>query len=95
MTGTQIIRNVLARHREKPSIGLEITLPINWQMDVDLARALKGDLEFDGHGWEVRRATPSLGNMLPSKCGLYMFVFRSHLTMPMANEADHRPSWVL
>lgn len=95
MTGTQIVRDVLARHREKPSIGLDIALPINWQMDVDLARVLKRDLEAGGHAWEVRRVTPSLGDMLPSKCGLYMFVFRSHLTMPMADGAEHRPSWVL
>ncbi len=95
LTGTQIVRDTLARHREQPSIGLDLTFPINWQLDVDLARMLSKDLRGAGTAWEVRRATPSLGDMVPAKCGLYMFVYRSHLDLAMAKGADHQPSWVL
>lgn len=95
MTGTQIVRDVLARHREQPSIGLGLTFPINWQIDSDLGAALSKDLNASGATWEVRRATPSLGQSIPAKCGLYMFVYRSHLRMSLADGADHQSTWVL
>lgn len=95
LTDAQTIRNSLARHREQPSIGLSLTFPIYWQMDVDLAAMLGKDLGGAGGTWEVRRATPSLANSIPAKCGLYMFVFRSHLKMSMADDGHHQPTWVL
>lgn len=95
MTGTQIVRDALARHREQPSIGLDLTLPINWQIDSDLCMALGRDLEGVGGAWEVRRATPSLWQSIPSKCGIYMFVYRSHLKMSLADGNSHHATWIL
>ena len=95
LTGTKIIRDTLARHREQPSIGLGLTFPINWQIDSDLGSALTKDLGGTGVAWEIRRATPSLWQSIPSKCGLYMFVYRSHLKMNLEDGSDHQATWVL
>ena len=95
MTGTQIVRTALARHREQPSIGLGMSLPINWQIDSDLSAALGKDLANTGASWEVRRATPSLWQTIPFKSGLYMFVYRSHLKMGLADGGFHQATWVL
>ena len=94
MTGIQLIRDTLARHREHPSIGLDITFPIYWQMDADLGKIVGNDLGEHG-SWEIMRATPSLGDRIPARTGLYMFVFRSHLSLALPNGATHRPTWVL
>ena len=95
MTGTQIIRDTLARHREQPSIGLGFSLPINWQLDSDLGAMLTKDLSAAGAAWEIRRATPSLWQSIPSKCGLYMFVYRSHLKMNLEDGNQHQATWAL
>ncbi len=94
MTSKQIVREVLARHREQPSVGLDITFPIYWQMDEDLGHAI--EVELKAHGsWECMRATPSLGDHIPAKTGLYMFVFRSHIELSLDGNSGHRPLWVL
>ena len=95
MTGIQIIRDALARHREQPSIGLGLTFPINWQIDSDLGSTLSKDLGNTGGSWEIRRATPGLWHSIPSKCGLYMFVYRSHLKMNLENGSGHQATWML
>lgn len=95
LTGIQIIRDTLARHREQSSIGLGLTLPINWQLDSDLGSALTNDLSGAGAAWEVRRATPGLWQSIPSRCGLYMFVYRSHLKMNLEDGTHHQATWVL
>lgn len=96
MANIELVRRALAKHRGQPSPALRIDFPIDWQMDADLGEVLSKDLRDLGSKWEIRRATPTLGDMIPAKAGLYMFVFRSYFQMPLASDAGiHTPAWVL
>lgn len=95
LTSAQTIRETLARHREQPSIGLPLTFPISWQIDPDLGVMLGKDLKSTGSAWEIRRATPGLWHSIPAKCGLYMFVYRSHLKLQLDDDGQHQATWVL
>jgi hypothetical protein len=95
LTNAQIIRETLARHREQPSICLPLTFPISWQIDPDLGEMLSKDLHATGSAWEIRRATPGLWQSIPAKCGLYMFVYRSHLKLELDDSQKHQATWVL
>lgn len=93
MTGMQVMRDALARHRDHPAITLPFSLPINWILDSDLGKTLASDLHASGGSWEIRRATPTLA--VPAECGLYMFVYRSHLKLDLAIGGAHEATWVL
>jgi hypothetical protein len=93
LTGPQVIRDTLARHRDHPAISLPFSLPINWMLDADLGDALSKDLSVEGGSWETRRATLDL--KVPAECGLYMFVYRSHLKLNLAHGGGHQATWVL
>ena len=95
MSGPTIVRDVLARHREDPSIALAFEFAIYWQMDQDIGATLGKDLRNLCSKWEVRRAIPSLWTSLPSCSGLYMFVYRTPLSFECANDAMVEPRWVL
>ncbi len=95
LTSEKMVRETLARHRDQPAIALPLTFPINWQMDPDLGEMLSKDLSATGSTWEVRRATPSLWQMIPAKTGLYMFVYRSHLKLDLDDQQRHQATWVL
>ena len=56
---------------------------------------LTTDLLKTGAKWEMRRATKGCAALIPAKCGLYMFVYRSHLTMEIEGKPAHRQTWVL
>lgn len=95
MTSLQTVRQTLARHREQPAIGLSLVFPINWQMDPDLGETLTKDLRATGAAWEIKRATRSLWQTIPDKCGLYMFVYRSHLNLDLDSDQTHQGTWIL
>lgn len=90
-----MVRETLARHRDRHAISLPLNLPLNWQMDPDLGEMLCKDLKATGAAWEVRRATPNLWQSIPAKTGLYMFVYRSHVALELDGGACHRTTWVL
>lgn len=93
LPSAKAIRDVLAVHRDQPSIALDFSFPINWQMDETIGETLVNDLKKFGGEWEAMRATKSLGDHLPAKTGLYMFVFRSPVELLKSGVA-HRPLWV-
>lgn len=63
-------------------------------MDADIGATIKADLGVHG-GWENMRATPTLGNHIPLRTGLYMFVYRSQIDFVMADGTSHIPTWIL
>lgn len=76
-------------------IGLGHDHPIGFQMDVDYCGAITDELAAKGSQWEKRLATPTLWNQIPSKPGVYLFLFESTLTLHTANEGQFRPRIVL
>ena len=93
------VREALARNRDRPSINLSFDFPINWQIDLELSETLAKDLKTHGAAWEILRATPDLASSIPPKHGVYMFVYRSHLKLQVADQSahplDHPITWVL
>jgi len=55
---------------------------------------VSSDLASVGMKWEHQRAVKELWRILPPVSGLYMFVFRSPLTLS-AVAGSHQPIWVL
>jgi len=80
------ISQLLAFHREGPNMGLEIFIPLNYQMDLEFCDATSSALAKSGGAWEVKKATPDLWRQLPKEGGLYMFVFESALSLSLASE---------
>lgn len=89
------MKTSLARHRDDGSQLLRIHLPVDKLLDAERCDSLSADIRtFCGSdGWEVRKATSSLGRYLPDECGLYMFVWKPHLTVPLAVGHEDRRLW--
>ena len=95
MSGPAIVRDVLARHREDPSVALPFEFAIYWQLDQEVGATLAKDLEDHGAKWEIRRAIPSLWTSIPACSGLYMFVYKTPLKFHCAHDDQIHPRWVL
>lgn len=90
----RLVEASLARHRNDRPPAVELNLPLFPNLDVARCNVVSSDLAKVGHKWEHQRAVKELWRTLPSTSGLYMFVFRSPLTLS-AVAGSHQPSWVL
>ena len=95
LTSKKHVRDALARHLDEAPIALDLILPLHWQLDEAVGETLTTDLLGTGGKWEILTATRGCATVIPPKCGLYMFVYRSHLTMEFENKPPHRQTWVL
>ena len=89
------VRQVLAKYRANPSVGLSFELPIYFQMDQDVCQVLTDEVYKHGAQWEVRTATPNLYQQIPACCGIYMFLFQSNFKFELANQLAFSPAWIL
>ena len=92
----QAVKRAIARHIDGPPASLDLLLPIDRHMNLDLCDGLGADLIQQCGPWEVLRATPSLWQQLPDSPGLYMFLFVSSLSLQREPPgAPFSPAWVL
>lgn len=78
------LARAVSLHREEVSAGLDFRLPFVPLLDQQHCVSWQAELEQHGRHWEVRSATPDLGDMLPTAGGLYMFVWRPSFEFRMA-----------
>ncbi len=95
MSSAEEVKRHLALHRMSPPVGLNQDHPITYQMDVDFCSAISEQLKQCGAQWEVRKATPTLWKQIPEKCGVYLFLFESPLSLNTANGTEFHPKLVL
>lgn len=95
MTSVEIVRKTLSRNRTKPAIGLIQEIPISLQMDIDFCGAIEEEIGKHGEKWERRKATASLGEHIPAKNGIYMFVLESQLGFQSAVGGIFKPAWII
>jgi hypothetical protein len=95
LSSKKAVQEALARHRDQPSVLLDMSFPINWQLDQTLSEVLSTDLKLAGSSWEIMQATPTLWTQLPDKTGIYMFVYRSHIELQLQDGSLFTPKTVL
>src|SRR4051794_16113109 len=92
------VHAALNRHRDEPPPRLAFSVPLDRLMDPQYCRTLSDDLtKLTVDGWEILKATKNAWKMIPSKPGLYMFVWRPTFELKMASaRPEHMPFvWVL
>ena len=90
----QIVQDCLARHRHEAPPAISLNFPVFPNLDVAMCNVVSADLASVGNHWECSRAVKDLWRNLPAESGLYMFVFRSPLSLAM-DGYSYKPSWVL
>lgn len=95
MSSAEAVKRQLALHRMSPPVGLNQDHPITYQMDEEFCEAISSQLKDCGGQWEIRKATPTLWKQIPEKCGVYLFLFESSLTLQTASGPDFHPRLVL
>lgn len=91
MTPEKILQSRLTSNRLEKPIGLDLELPLSYQLDQEYCSALSSELPGT---WEARRATKGLWRTLPEECGIYMFVFQIPFQLT-AEGGKINPSYVL
>ena len=89
------LKESLARYRGLAAHPLQLSIHVDRLLDEDRCEMIRRDLLecCDGDGWEVRSATLSLGDHLPDRPGLYMFVWRPPLGLPIVESEDDARIW--
>ncbi len=95
MSSAEAVKRQLALHRMSPPVGLNQDHPITYQMDEEFCEAISSQLKDCGGQWEIRKATPTLWKQIPEKCGVYLFLFESKLTLHTASGPNFHPRLVL
>jgi hypothetical protein len=95
MSSAEAVKRQLALHRMSPPVGLNQDHPITYQMDKEFCEAISSQLKDCGGQWEIRKATPTLWKQIPEKCGVYLFLFESSLTLQTASGPNFHPRLVL
>lgn len=98
MPNSQPLRKALERHRDSGSGALQLEIPMANLVDESRCQVLTEDLRqaSPGSGWEVHKVKPNLDQQLPDEIGLYMFVWRTFLRLPIdsVNQAVTQPGGV-
>lgn len=94
---TDRLKQCLQLYRDDPPPILQFSVPLDRLMDAEHCIMLEQLLENAGGAWETRKAMPSLGDQLPDRSGLYMFVWRPPFGMLMAADLTSKTPlhWVL
>ena len=92
---SNLLKESLARYRDQAAYPLRLTISVDRLLDEDRCSMLRRDLVecCDADGWEVKSANSSLGDFLPDQPGLYMFVWRPPLLLPMARPRSDASVW--
>ena len=64
-------------------------------MDVEFCSAINLEIAASATPWESFKATPTLWNQIPAKCGIYMFLFESTLRLTAVTSVPSAFQWVL
>lgn len=91
MSPEKILQSRLISNRLEKPIGLDLEIPLSYQLDQEYCKVLNNELPGN---WEVRRATKGLWRTLPEECGIYMFVFQLPLQLT-AERQKIRPHYIL
>ena len=75
---------------------LNFSLPVHTLIDAVHCSSISKLIHRNGAMWERHLATPTLGESLPDKKGLYMFVWKPQLKLEVENPRHtFQPSWVV
>ena len=77
-----------------PTLAFDVRL--SYLLDKEHCQQISKSVERYGGYWEIRKATSSLWKQLPSKSGIYMFVWVPDLAMRLAQESSRIDlKWIL
>jgi hypothetical protein len=85
---TNAVSAALALNHTEPTPYLQLKLPVDPLIDERHCQQISESLRLAGKDWECRKATPTLWKQLPTKPGLYMFVWRPSLSFRLAADPD-------
>lgn len=72
---SQRLRAQLALRRDEPTPYIPLELPIDPLVNSEHCDTISQALQDEGSPWECKLATPGLGDLLPERPGLYMFLW--------------------
>lgn len=95
-TGDQLLRQAITLYRDDTSATLNFTPCLIKLLDGEHCRTLSEMLFKVGSDWEIRIAQPDLYHQLPTRPGLYMFVWNPVFKLTAAIEPKIRSfPWIL
>lgn len=91
----QRLESAIARHRNDPPVNLPFNLRLDTLLDSNFCEEITKLLGHVCSTWEIRTASQALYHLLPSRAGLYMFVWRPKLSLRASGSKTLEIYWVL
>lgn len=93
---TALIKRALAKNRNVRAPALPFKVPIDANIDEDYCSATSEAMAACTTGWHRLEVTSNLEAYIPNKPGLYLFMWRSCLSLKgAANEPDQLFDWCI
>jgi hypothetical protein len=92
--GQDALSQLITANRDNAPDPLELCLPLDRALDEVWCSTASSSI-LKNKKWKVKTATQELGEFLPDKTGIYMFVWRLLFPMPTELEIDHKFRYVL